>query len=191
MSKQPLDRLRSRKKPVSKRVPIFDTELADAAEQLRHHAVEARARADSHPADNAMRMAADEAEAEAARANDDAVQSADWFVVRSLSPRAYEDLSNAHPPTTDQLKDARRQGMMQLAWNPDTFPDALLAACVSYEDSETGETAQLDDAFVKEMHESDDWNAAEIGALVQAAVEVNSVRRVVEVGKGSRLTRSS
>jgi hypothetical protein len=191
VSKQPLDRLRSRKKPVSKRVPIFDTELADRSEQLRQVAADARERSNRSPGDAALQAAAQDAEEDAVRALDEAVQSADWFVVRSLSPRAYEDLANAHPPTSDQLKDARKQGLMQLAWNPDTFPDALLASCVSYEDSETGEQAQLDESFVKEMHESDDWNAAEIGALVQAAVEVNSVRRVVDVGKGSRLTRSS
>lgn len=191
MSKQPLDRLRSRKKPVSKRVPIFDTELADTADQLRTAAANARERSNRAPGDQALQAAAQDAEEEASRALDAAVQGAEWFVVRSLSPRAYEELVNQHPATSDQLKDARKQGMMQLAWNPDTFPDALLASCVSYEDAETGELGPLDESFVKEMHESDEWNSAEIGALVQAAVEVNSVRRVVDVGKGSRQTRSS
>lgn len=198
MSKQPLDRLRSRKKPVSRRIPIVtDSDLAEEMERTRVEAVAARERSDRTPGDERLRALADEADIDAETAHDAALESAVWFVAHSLSPRVFEELCNQHPPTPDQIKDARKllgNQFARLRWNVETFQPSLIEACVSFveRDDESGEETitPLDEAFVKEMYEGEDWNSAELGALFDLALEVNSKRRVVEAGKGSRLTRN-
>lgn len=198
MGREPLDRLRSRKKPVTRRLPLItDNDLAELAEQAKQAAVEARERSDKTPADATLRGRADDLEADYENARLDALETAVWFEARSLSPRVFEDLADLHPPTEKQLRDARKAlgaPNLSLRWNVETFQPALIAACVSFvERDESGvETfTPLDESFVKEMFEGDDWNAAEINDLWQLAHDVNSQRRVVDAGKGSRLTRSS
>lgn len=201
MSKQPLDRLRSRKQPVSKRVSIItDSDLAENADRLHEAALAARERSDRLRADVDLRTAADDAEEEAEHAREAALESAVWFVVRSLSPRVFEDLKDKHPPTPEQLKEARKTfstlGMpfQGLGWDIDSFPPALIAACVSFVDvdDETRDESlvPLDESFVKEMYEGANWNKGDVDILFNAAVEVNSAQRVGNMGKGSRPTRS-
>lgn len=59
------------------------------------------------------------------------------FVFASIGRRAYTDLGRAHPPTAEQQKEADEAGLGTLAWNPDTFQPALLAAAC---ESPTGTT---------------------------------------------------
>lgn len=199
--KQPLDHLRSRKKPVSRRLPIaLDSEQAERAALARAHAVMKREQAEKRvagkmqllPDDQRLLREADEAEEEADRLAEGVLENSAWFVIRSLGPNRYEELQAQHPPTDKQRKEAREDGVLgNLGWNPDTFPIAIIAACCYAIDPETQDEEQLTEDYVKEMYEGDDWNLAECNALLEAALAVNQQRRVVDQGNGFGRTRRS
>lgn len=194
--KQPLDHLRSRKKPVSRRVPIaLDSEQADAAAAATLQAFAKRQVSDNNPGDRRLLTEAEEAEERADELNEQVRNNSAWFVVKSLGPNRYEELQAQHPPTEKQRKDARKEQLGTLAWNPDTFPLDLLPACVHYvadlDDEGHDVLEQLSPEYVKDMYEGDDWNLGEVNALLQAAVEVNQNRRVVDMGNGFGRTRRS
>lgn len=195
--KAPLDHLRSRKKPVSKRVPIaLDTDIADAYYDTKERAMAARGKADSRPADVKAQLRAEELEEETEARLQELHTNSAWFLCRSVGVNAYEDLLAAHVPTEEQRKRARKDGQGELGWNPDTFPPAILVACCSYvatpETPDAPETLEpLTEEFVKELFESPDWNQAEVMGLVMGAIEVNSVRRVVDMGNASGQRRRS
>lgn len=195
--KQPLDHLRSRKKPVWRKLPIaLDSLQAEESQQATIEAIGKRDTADKRPGDQRLLQLAEEAEERAEKLREEVLENSAWFIVRSLGPAAYEELQNEHPPTDQQRKDARKEGVQgQLAWNPDTFPRALIPRCVWViaTDEETGEEVeeQLTEEYVKEMYEGDDWNLAECNALLQAAVDVNQTRRVIDAGNAFGRTRRS
>ena len=91
-----------------------------------------------------------------------------------------DDLLKDHPVTEDVKEKARSEGssdedLEQLSWNPYTFPQAAVrASCMSPE---------LTDEDVTEIFEGDSWNAVEITALFLGALQANTTRRVVELGK--------
>lgn len=196
--KQPLDHLRSRKKPTSTRVEIcLDSQVADRYEQAKQTVggltskikllQQARQR-DQGEIDDLFEQLK-EAEAELADAKAAVCESTAWFHVRALGPKRYEDLITEHVPTKEQKNDARKNGLGVVQWNMDTFPQALIVACVSYivEDPEDGDPVlePLTPEFVKEMQEGDDWNAGEYLELFQAAQQINgAVRRVGDLGNG-------
>jgi hypothetical protein len=197
MKKQPLDHLRSRKKPVFKRVPIaYDSQQAEEATLAEQRAFMRRESAKARPQDQRLLIEAEEAEEEAEKLQDAVLENSAWFMVRSLGPKEYEEMQGRHTPTEEQRKNARRDGVQGvLGWNPDTFPLELIPACCFFihTDDDTGEETeeQLTPEFVKEMYEGTDWNLAECNALLSAAVEVNQTRRVVDQGNASRRTRRS
>jgi hypothetical protein len=115
--------------------------------------------------------------AEARKELDDARQAErDSTVVmhfESISPLAYDDLISANKPTEAQLKDAPAGA---LAWNPETFSLALIAAtCVE---------PKLSVAQLRQMRESPNWSSAQFSELYNCAQRVCSRLRVADVGKG-------
>lgn len=194
--KQPLDHLRSRKKPVTKRYSIaLDSDVADAYTEARDKFHELKARAERLPKDTRLLYEADQAETLMRERLEDLETESAWFLCRSIGVNAYEDLVNQHLPTEEQRKKARAEGHGELGWNPDTFPPALLEVCASYVadyDEDGNEVLEpLTSSFVKELFEDDRWNQAEVMGLVAAAIEVNSLRRVVDMGNGSGRRRRS
>jgi len=105
------------------------------------------------------------------------------FTFRSIGRAAYDALANAHQPTALQRAQAKALGMGEIMWNTETFPPALVAASLV--------EPKLSAEEVESIWRDDNWNQAELNALLQAAVEVNGTRRTVELGKGSSKTRSS
>ena len=63
-----------------------------------------------------------------------------------------------------------------MPFNSDTYPRALIAACII--EPEVTENDCL------EWLDDDTWNEAEIEALFTAAMEANTQRRVLDLGKG-------
>lgn len=194
-SSQPLDRLRKAKRPNSVRVGI----LMDARYQ---HAIDESARALNEAQIKALslgergdpRVRADLADAhkrhDNARAT--ALEHTEWFIAKGLSPNQYDALIAAHAPTSDQKDEARREGKVA-AFNQDTYPAALVAACVYLVDTDpdTGEEQHvpLTDEFVKEMLDGGDesqWTQGEFGVLYGAAVTANqsAPQRVAQLGNG-------
>ncbi|MFB6643165.1 hypothetical protein ACFCYF_38745 [Streptomyces chartreusis] len=88
---------------------------------------------------------------------------------RALPRPVLEELISAHPPTEEQAAEGA-------AFNPDTFPTALMAAA-SVDGMSEAEATELYGA----------WPAAEANALWEAAWQVQQVGRtdvVADVGKG-------
>lgn len=99
-----------------------------------------------------------------------------WFEFRSIGRKAYDDLVKQHPPGEAENKEHLEQYKVPAPYNAESFAPALIAASL-VEPALTVEQVQ-------ELFEDEAWNGAEIIQLWQAAQEVNSTRRVVELGKG-------
>lgn len=94
---------------------------------------------------------------------------------RSIGRRNYDALIGAHPATEQQKADAKATGAGEPPYDADTFAPALVAAsCIE-------PVMTLDQ--VRELW--DEWNTAEVLDLWVAALEVNTQRRVVDLGKDS------
>lgn len=92
------------------------------------------------------------------------------FELQGIGRKRYELLLREHAPTDEQ-----KAKEPNAAWNVDTFPPALLAlTCTNVDMDEEGWRA--------EVFESDDWGTGELRMLLDAALEVNTKRRVVELG---------
>lgn len=177
------DHLVGKKKPLTKTIAVvLDPQLAEEYEAARSARDMAKYRADARPADSEAAMALLEADAalEAVRNRLDDEEAIAEFRFRGIGRAAYEALVDKHPPTAEQRMKAKASGFENIAWNPDTFPPALVAACLiepdlAYED-------------VLGLWRSDDWNQAELQELLNAAIAVNGTRRTVELGKDSRPT---
>jgi hypothetical protein len=196
--KQPLDHLRSRKKPVAKRLPIpMDSELADAYNQAKIRLTMAQDAAKEDKNDRRLAQAASEASEELDRLKAELEPELAWFIARSIGPKRYDEVQSDNAPTEEQIKEAKKNGENPPNWNPETFPQALVAACVQYitleADGETEVFTDLDRDFVDEMFdaESGQWNQGEVMGLFQTALEVNSMRRIVDMGNGSGRSRNS
>lgn len=176
--KEPLDHLRSKKKPVRKAVWIAgDSELAEELSELE--AVLSRARIVSEGARPDRREAAlrDLAAAEEAFAakKEEVRATSIKFVFQSMGTKSYEELIQAHPPTETQIKKLKSEGEDQVPFNPETLPIALIvASCVEPE---------MDKAEMHEWLSGDEWNSFEIMTLFMAATEVNNSRRIINMGK--------
>lgn len=170
------DRLTSTKKPVTRKVPIcLDSELADEFNELsmRLFVLREDVKSSTSPA---ARRDLEDAEAEMEELRPKMEEATVTFTFRSLGRTAFEELLDEHPPTKQQNEKARRKGEDPMQFNPDTFPQALVAACIVEPDLSYDEVKQLfDDA---------NWNTAELTALWEAAFTVNQQRRVVDLGKG-------
>lgn len=176
--KQPLDHLRSKKKPVRKTVWIAgDSELADELSELEASLSRARTQAEIARPDRreaALQTVLDmEAEYEAKKA---AVrESSIKFVMQGIRTKDYDDLIAAHPPTEEQLEKLKAQGETDVPFDVETFPYALIAAtCV--------EPDVPKEDLIAWLHE-DSWNRFEILTLFNAANEVNQTRRIINLGK--------
>lgn len=186
----PLDHLLSRKRPVRKTVTVvLDPELAEDHEEASRAVRVAEVRAEARPSDTeaqAQLWEAQEAlrQVEVRLTDEEAVAS---FTFRSIGRAAYDALVDRFPATAEQRQKAKAQGILDaggvLGWNPETFPPALVAACLV--------EPKLSEDEVAAVWASEDWNQAELQTLLGAAIEVNGTRRVVDLKKGLRPTRLS
>jgi hypothetical protein len=180
------DFLAGKKKPLKKTVVVvLDPDLAETYEEARRERDVAHARvqvASNNPEAHAALLDADQALAVLREQleEEDAIAT---FTFRGIGRAAYEGMVDRHRPTPEQRTQAKANGMGELAWNPETLPPALVAACLI--------ESALTEAEVAQLWSSPDWNQAELGVLLNAAIEVNGSRRTVDLGKDFRQTRSS
>lgn len=190
-----LDRLR-RKKPNARRVSIcMDPALAGEVERVKDQI-------------NGLRnprgaRIGDDPPAEIAALEDDletaemmARAESEWFVVQAMAPDEFDELADLHKPTVEQAKAERKKNgpRATLAWNPSTYPVALIAVSVSLvtatdTNPETGDPVEeltpLTEDFVREMRKSGQWSPAEIVYLFNEALTINStVPQVNAAGNG-------
>lgn len=177
--KQPMDHLKSKKKPARKTVWIAgDSELAeelsDLEASLSREQKSAEMLSDGPRREAAIQAAVElKAQVEAKRA--EVRETSIKFVFRALGAKRYDDLLAAHPPTDEQIEQLKAQGEDNAPFNTETFPKALVAAsCVEPE---------MTPEEMIEWLSGDDWNNNEILSLFMAASQVNSMRSVVNLGK--------
>ena len=174
---QTFDHLRGRKKPNTKKVlVVLDPDLADEFNAARQRLDRAKIRYESRPDTPEYITEHDQAKAEfdalRERIDDELVE----FSFRSIGPKQFEELLLAHQPTPEQRAEAKRKGDDPPNWNPDTFPQALVAASLM--------SPKMTEAEVKELYNDPDWSGGETSQFFFAALDANSNRRTVDLGKG-------
>lgn len=179
MTERPMtyDHLRSKKKPNFKTIRLpLDSEIADAFEEAKNEMERLKLRLDYKPDDKALlkehSAAVDAYEAAKALMLENSVE----FKFRSIGRKRFDELIFEHPPTEAQIKKAKETGAGEANWNEDTFPVAIMSACMV--------EPKMEEHEVKDLWESEDWAGSEVLALFWAALEVNSNRRAIELGKG-------
>ncbi|MGW2886404.1 hypothetical protein ACWDDN_13805 [Streptomyces griseoruber] len=168
---QKMERLRRRSLPERVLRVCDDSALRTEYDEARRAADRARILAES---DAGNRVLAERA-AEAGRRYDaaaDALRAASIHLTFRALPRpVLEELLHAHPPTDEQAADGA-------AFNPDTFPAALIAA---------SSTDGMTEAEAREL--LDAWSAPDANALWEAAWGVQQEARtdradLADLGKG-------
>jgi len=178
MTERPMtyDHLRSRKKPNIKTVRLtLDSEVADIFEDAKAEVERLKIRVDYKPDDKTLRAEYHAAMEKFAEAKAQVMDHSVLFKFRSIGRKRFDDLIFEHPPTDAQIKKAKDNGTGDVNWNEDTFPVALIHACLI--------EPKLEEQEVKDLWESEDWAGSEVLALFYAALEVNSSRRAIDLGK--------
>lgn len=177
MTKVPMDHLRSRKQPVTRKVTLAgDTEVAtalrEAQEELRR--VEARNQARVTEASTRQVM---ELQQRIDGLTAEYQETSITFTFRSIGRKRYEKLMNDHAPT-DEQRAAAGDKADQILFNSDTFPMALIMESLVDPRPEDGQYEEFASWI------EDDFNNAEFYELWLAAFGVHTERAVVSLGKG-------
>lgn len=176
-----MDHLRSRKKPNFVPVTIvLDPEKAEEFSSCRYLMEAAKLAMKGDPGDEELVTAYTEAQAAFKAKKTELEDDLAEFKFRSIGRKKYDKIVNDHPASNKQIEkeksEAARFGVAPefSSWNGDTFPPALLhAAAVNSE-------LTIDDW--NEIWNSDEWSHIELTALMGAAFEANSSRRMVDLG---------
>lgn len=178
--KMPLDHLRSQKKPVTKSVRIAtDQEVAERYQESKTDLDLARITYENNSRSEKAIAEYSEAKAKFDEARIELRDNSIAFKFRSIGRRKYDDLVKEHPITDEQREEAKSSNGGEdpgIEWNYDTFPDALIAACLV--------EPEISPEEMLEWLQTDEWNSAEQQALFQAAFSANTMRAVVDLGKG-------
>lgn len=114
--------------------------------------------------------------------------------IRALSRKRWNGLLTVHAPTDEQVTEYRALqvargtplGRIQdVPWNKDTFPPALMAACVVDPPLSEAAAAELWDP------ENDDWTDAELEEIFGALLILNQHAKHVHLGKELSATLAS
>ena len=184
-TKQPMDHLRGKKKPIRKTIWVAgDSELADEFSELEASLSRAESALASLPAASTRREAAAsdvlELTAKVTELKAQLRESRIKFTFQSLGRKKYERLLADHPPTDDQVKAHKESGEAgAIEFNPDTFPYALISHCV-IEPVVDDENREEFEAWIRD---DESWNGVEVITLFQTAMAVNTSRRLVNMGK--------
>lgn len=173
------DHLKSKKKPVMRSVWIsFDSELSEEVDELERKLAVLRPRAARSKDDESIQQELADTEAKFLSMRDELRKSSQKFVFRSLSRRKYDELLTRHQPTDEQQAEAKKMGGADavLEFNPETFPEALVAACIM--------EPELTSEDVHDIFTSDDWNGSETLALFNTALSACINRGSVNLGNG-------
>ena len=102
------------------------------------------------------------------------------FRFKSIGRNSMDELLAENSPSPRQIEEAKVEGNNDLQYNPETFPQALIAAsCVEPDMS-------VED--VQELWDDEDWTTPELLSLFTAAQEVNQDFRLLDPKKGYGLT---
>lgn len=169
-----------KKRPATKTVevvldPTLAVELRDAERARDLAQVRLDARPGDHDLQSAVWAAGEAVDVLRARADEEDAVVAVRF--RSIGRLAWDELIRDHPPTDEQVAEAKSAGLGDLNFNSDTFPPAVVAASL--------DDPKMTAEEVAELWDSPDWNQAELELLFIAALEVNNSRHTLDLGKDS------
>lgn len=170
MAKRPatFDHLKSQKKPLRRTITIFlDDDTTVALAEAQNALAEAQQRSDSDEKLAELREAIDTAR--------EAVEATSVeMTFQSVGRKRYDKLVLAHPPTDEQKKEfAEEYGEgKEPEYDADEFSVALIAASCT--------EPVLSESQVRELR--DEWNTAEYIELFTTSLEVNTQRRVADLG---------
>ena len=164
---QKMERLRRRSLPERVLQICDDAALRAEYDEARRAADRARLLAETDPGNDVLAERAAQAAGRREAATEALREASTYLTFRALPRPVLEELLNAHPPTDEQVADGS-------AFNPDTFPAALVAAS-SADGMTDPEARELLDA----------WSAPDANALWQAAWEVQQEFRThrADLGK--------
>ena len=169
---QKMERLRRRSLPERVLRIYDDAALRETHDEAKRAADRARLLAESDADNGVFAMRATEA-AQRYEAAAEALSEVSVFLTFRALPRpVLEELLHTHPPTDQQAADGA-------AFNPDTFPAALIAA---------SSTDGMSEADAREL--LDTWSAPDANALWETAWEVQQEARadratdLASLGKG-------
>lgn len=177
MPKTPKDRLASKKANVRRIWIPMDPEVAEAYEKAKEEFELAKIIANGDESEqNSVRLEATRttfSEAEAAL-REDAV----CFQFRGIGRKKYDKLVGDHRPSERTKERVTELGgdPRFTPFDPETFPPVIISASLIDPELTVGE--------VEGMYDDDDWNGAELTALLETALEANTEYRQVELGKG-------
>lgn len=179
------------KKPNQRTIWIAgDSELADDLEAARAKLQQLEIRLTAQSQESQLRpeltRAVQEAADKVARLEKEVREGSTKFVFRSLGRNSYSALIDHHPPTDAQVKEAETNNENKPTFNPDTFPQELVARCM-IEPLHGGPfpeelNPELVD-YVSWIFDSEEWNEPEVMELFFACVSVNNSRKALDLGK--------
>lgn len=186
-NKAPLDHLRSRKKPVTKTVWIADdSEVAERYQRAEAEMQLARDFSRDHPLSEAALQEYQEKKTAYEEIEADMKQSATAYKLRSIGRKKFEKLQADYPITDENRAKATVENDGKdpgIEWDPDAFPPMLIAECivspVKFEEDDDEAKAEFISWITGE-----EWNLSETSSLFEAAWQVNTIRRVIDLGKG-------
>jgi hypothetical protein len=163
---QKMERLRRRSLPERILQICDDAALRAAYDQAKRAADRARILAESDP-DNSVLSGRAAETGQRYDATAEALRAASIYLTFRAMPRpVLEELLHAHPPTDEQAAEGA-------AFNPDTFPAALISA---------SSTDGMTEAEAREL--LDAWSAPDANALWEAAWEVQQEARTERADLG-------
>lgn len=187
----PLALLKARKQTKTQRVSLcMDDGLTLEVTAARRALADAEHSVEQDPGSTiaAERLTAAQERARAAEQAADAETVV--FVFAPIGRQAWQALMEAHPPTPEQSKAAlARMAFGGLAFNPETFPAAAIAASAKLEVPDS-DPVELPFDLVASWYDNPAWNAGDLNTLFDVAQMVNLGSRVSELGKDSGSTRS-
>lgn len=172
-----LERLRKRA-PAEGFVTFPDEEAAQALSVANDNLYLARLRvAETHPEEDVDGHAdVTAARGAVARAEKQVDDTDVVFHFRALPPEVYDQMQFQHPPTESQQK-------LGMAYNPDTYVPAVIAACSV--DGITPE--QVRDLITPDVDGNTALNQGDLSVMFAKCRQINEVPRA-NLGKGSRPT---
>ncbi len=177
-----LDEFLAKKRPNTASCPIaLDPDVVQAHVAAQAALDVARAVVEADPSKTSREALAEAEDAlEEALAATEASTQVFGFV--GIDGPSWDALVDAHPPTPEQLKRAKKLDQGKPVWDETTFPAALIAACSS-DPVLTVEQAQR-------LLDASNMNAAETSGLFYAAHAASRTRRIPQLGKGSGSTQT-
>lgn len=160
------DHLQKKTKPTKRLTVVLDDDLAQQAEAAT------RALSDAQFGKSTKAEIA-RLEGAVKTANAAVAEASVVLVFRSIGRRRYDEMVDEHPPTDEQQEKAKEQGGVA-GYNPATFLPVLISESL------------IEPLLTLEQVNAlwDEWNNAEVMALINAAIEVNTTRRTADLGKG-------